>query len=139
MPPVRFKYFDLFVNAFVTVLLVSNLIAQKICVVGPFWPFSEPFYVSGAQALFPLTYIFGDVFTEVYGYTASKRAIWTGFFASILMACFSALAVWLPPRPFGRTNNPPLKCFLAPCRASSLPASLPTGAASLPTLSSWRR
>ncbi len=96
---VRFKYFDLFVNAFVTVLLVSNLIAQKICVIGPIWPMTEPVYVSGSQALFPLTYIFGDVFTEVYGYTASKRAIWTGFFASVLMAAFSALAVWLPPAP----------------------------------------
>lgn len=96
---VRFKYFDLFVNAFVTVLLVSNLIAQKICIIGPIWPMTEPVYVSGAQALFPLTYIFGDVFTEVYGYTASKRAIWTGFFASVLMAVFSAFAVWLPPAP----------------------------------------
>ncbi len=111
MPPVRFKYFDIFVTAFVTVLLVSNLIAQKICAIGPFWPFSEPFYVSGAQALFPLTYIFGDVFTEVYGYTASKRAIWTGFFASILMACFSALAVWLPPAPVWADKQPAFEMF----------------------------
>ena len=108
---IRFKYFDLFVNAFVTVLLISNLIAQKICVIGPFWPFSEPFYVSGAQALFPLTYIFGDVFTEVYGYSASKRAIWTGFFASILMAGCSALAVWLPPAPVWADKQPAFEMF----------------------------
>ena len=108
---VRFKYFDLFVNAFVTVLLVSNLIAQKICVIGPFWPFHEPVYVSGAQALFPLTYVFGDVFTEVYGYTASKRAIWTGFFASVLMAAFSAFAVWLPPAPVWADKQPAFEMF----------------------------
>ena len=108
---VRFKYFELFVNAFVTVLLVSNLIAQKICVIGPFWPFTEPVYVSGAQALFPLTYIFGDVFTEVYGYSASKRAIWTGFFASILMAAFSAFAVWLLPAPVWADKQPAFEMF----------------------------
>lgn len=107
----RFKYFDLFVNAFVTVLLVSNLIAQKICVIGPFWPLTEPVYVSGAQALFPLTYIFGDVFTEVYGYSASKRAIWTGFFASLLMAIFSAFAVWLPPAPVWADKQPAFEMF----------------------------
>ena len=108
---VRFKYFELFVNAFVTVLLVSNLIAQKICVIGPFWPLTDPVYVSGAQALFPLTYIFGDVFTEVYGYSASKRAIWTGFFASILMAAFSAFAVWLPPAPVWADKQPAFEMF----------------------------
>ena len=108
---VRFKYFELFVNAFVTVLLVSNLIAQKICVIGPFWTLTEPVYVSGAQALFPLTYIFGDVFTEVYGYSASKRAIWTGFFASILMAAFSAFAVWLPPAPVWADKQPAFEMF----------------------------
>jgi uncharacterized integral membrane protein (TIGR00697 family) len=107
----RFKYFDIFLNAFVTILLISNLIAQKIVVVGPFWPFHETFYVSGAQALFPLTYIFGDVFTEVYGYTASKRAIWTGFFASILMAACSALAVWLPPAPVWADKQPAFEMF----------------------------
>jgi uncharacterized integral membrane protein (TIGR00697 family) len=108
---VRFKYFDIFVNAFVTILLISNLIAQKICVIGPFWPLTQPVYVSGAQALFPLTYIFGDIFTEVYGYAASKRAIWTGFFASILMAACSALAVWLPPAPVWADKQPAFEMF----------------------------
>jgi uncharacterized PurR-regulated membrane protein YhhQ (DUF165 family) len=50
--------------------------------------------ISGAQLLFPTTYIFGDIFTEeVYGYGASRRAIWLGFFASailLLMACSSS-------------------------------------------------
>ena len=58
-----------------------------------------PFRFSGAKLLFPITYIFGDVFTEVYGYGASRRAIWVGFFASALLAVMGIVAVWLPPAP----------------------------------------
>jgi uncharacterized integral membrane protein (TIGR00697 family) len=88
----RFRYYDLLVHVFVVVLLISNLVGQKITAVGPF-------RISGAQLLFPITYIFGDVFTEVYGYGASRRAIWIGFFASALLAAMGLLAVWLPPAP----------------------------------------
>lgn len=77
---------------FVVVLLISNLVGQKICAVGPF-------RISGAQLLFPITYIFGDIFTEVYGYAGARRAIWMGFFASALMAVFGMLVVALPPAP----------------------------------------
>lgn len=77
---------------FVVVLLISNLVGQKICAVGPF-------RISGAQLLFPITYIFGDIFTEVYGYSGARRAIWMGFFASALMAVFGMLVVALPPAP----------------------------------------
>jgi len=80
------------VSSFVAVLLISNLVGQKICAFGPF-------RVSGAQLLFPITYIFGDVFTEVYGYAASRRAIWIGFFASGLLAVAGNLIVALPPAP----------------------------------------
>jgi uncharacterized integral membrane protein (TIGR00697 family) len=48
---------------------------------------------------FPITYIFGDVFTEVYGYSASRRAIWYGFFAEFLLVTLSYLAVVIPPAP----------------------------------------
>lgn len=72
------------------VLLISNLVGQKICAFGPF-------RISAAQLLFPVTYIFGDVFTEVYGYAASRRAIWIGFFASGLLAIMGVLTVALPP------------------------------------------
>jgi uncharacterized integral membrane protein (TIGR00697 family) len=88
----RFKYLDTLTIIFVTVLLVSNLVGQKICQVGPF-------KLSGAELLFPITYIFGDVFTEVYGYAASRRAIWLGFLAMGLMSVFGAIAVALPPAP----------------------------------------
>jgi uncharacterized integral membrane protein (TIGR00697 family) len=91
-PRHQFRFFDTLVVVFVTVLLVSNLVGPKICALGPF-------RISGAQLLFPITYIFGDIFTEVYGYAGSRRAIWLGFFGSALMAAFGMLAVWLPPAP----------------------------------------
>jgi len=92
MDPNRFKYFNHIVNAFVAVLMISNLVGPKICAIGPF-------RISGAQLLFPITYIFGDIFTEVYGYAASRRAIWTGFFASALLAAMGMITVALPPAP----------------------------------------
>ncbi len=87
-----FRYYDILVHIFVVVLLISNLVGPKICKVGPF-------LISGAQLLFPITYIFGDVFTEVYGYGASRRAIWIGFFASFLLALMGIFTVWIPPAP----------------------------------------
>ena len=89
--PVRqYRYLDLLINIFVVVLLVSNLIAAKITQVGPL-------VFSAAQMLFPITYIFGDIFTEVYGYGASRKAIWIGFLSSILLAILGLFAVYLPP------------------------------------------
>lgn len=88
----RFRYLDTFTIGFVVILLVSNLVGPKICQIGPF-------LVSGAQLLFPITYICGDVFTEVYGYAASRRAIWLGFFGMGLLAIMGQVAVALPPAP----------------------------------------
>jgi uncharacterized integral membrane protein (TIGR00697 family) len=88
----QYRYLDLLINIFVVVLIVSNLIAPKFVAAG--W-----FRFSAAQLLFPLTYIFGDVFTEVYGYSASRKAIWTGFMASAIMTAFGLFAIWLPPAP----------------------------------------
>lgn len=88
----RYKYLDWFITAFVTVLILSNLFGPKLIAIGDF-------RVGAANALFPFAYIFGDVFTEVYGYSASRRAIWSGFFASFLMVVFGQLILWLPPAP----------------------------------------
>lgn len=86
------KYLDNLIHIFVVVLMVSNLVGPKIVAVGPF-------RISGAQLLFPITYIFGDIFTEVYGYGASRRAIWTGFFASALLSIMGLITVALPAAP----------------------------------------
>jgi uncharacterized integral membrane protein (TIGR00697 family) len=90
--PSRFKYLDALTTAFVVILLVSNLVAQKICLIGPF-------AVSGAVLLFPLTYIFGDIFTEVYGFAASRRAIWLGFFGTTLLYLIGSAVIYLPSAP----------------------------------------
>ena len=88
----QYRYLDLLINIFIVVLIVSNLIAPKLVLAGGL-------KFSAAQLLFPITYIFGDIFTEVYGYSASRRAIWTGFLASATMAAFGMFAIWLPPAP----------------------------------------
>jgi uncharacterized integral membrane protein (TIGR00697 family) len=88
----RYRHLDSLTIGFVVVLLVSNLVGPKICQIGPL-------LVSGAQLLFPITYICGDIFTEVYGYAASRRAIWFGFFAMGLLAIMGQVAVALPPAP----------------------------------------
>jgi queuosine precursor transporter len=87
-----FRYFDILLSIFIVVLLISNLVGQKIVPIG--W-----FRASGAQLLFPITYIYGDIFTEVYGYAASRRAIWLGFLASALMAVMGIITVLLPAAP----------------------------------------
>lgn len=88
----QYRYLDLLINIFVVVLIVSNLIAPKMVLAGGL-------KFSAAQLLFPITYIFGDIFTEVYGYSASRKAIWTGFLASATMAAFGMFAIWLPSAP----------------------------------------
>ena len=90
--PRQFKYLDILITMFVVILLVSNLVAQKIIRIGPF-------PISGALVLFPVTYIFGDIFTEVYGYGASRRAIWLGFCGTALMWGVGALIIALPADP----------------------------------------
>lgn len=88
----RYKYLDALTTAFVVILLVSNLVAQKVCLIGPF-------AVSGAILLFPITYIFGDVFTEVYGFAASRRAIWLGFWGTVLLYAVAKLTIMIPSAP----------------------------------------
>jgi uncharacterized integral membrane protein (TIGR00697 family) len=94
-PGLHFRYFDLVMAAFVTILLLSNLIgASKPSYVvlpgGTQWSF-------GAGVLFfPVSYIIGDVLTEVYGYARARRVIWTGFAALIFMAFMSWVVVSLP-------------------------------------------
>lgn len=87
-----FRYLDILINLFVVALMVSNLVAGKLVAIGDL-------RVSGAQILFPITYIFGDIFTEVYGYAASRRAIWTGFVASSVLAAMGLIVVALPAAP----------------------------------------
>lgn len=103
-----YKHLDALTTAFVVILLISNLVAQKVCLIGPLgmgrWSIG-PFAVSGAVLLFPVTYIFGDVFTEVYGFAASRRAIWLGFFGTALLYLMGAVVIALPSAPGWRNQN----------------------------------
>jgi uncharacterized integral membrane protein (TIGR00697 family) len=94
----QYRYLDALTTTFVVVLLVANLVAQKLVRIGPIGPLPA-FTTSGAMVLFPITYIFGDIFTEIYGYAASRRAIWLGFFGTALMYGVSAFVIWLPADP----------------------------------------
>lgn len=91
MPATRtYKYYDLIMAAFVAVLLCSNLIGvHKVSYVNlPFY--GE--YIYGAGVLFfPISYLFGDILTEVYGYARSRKVIWAGFAALI----FASLMAWV--------------------------------------------
>lgn len=86
-----FKYFDLIMAAFVAVLLISNIVVVKVMRLGPLslGPLTlGPWITDGATFLFPISYIFGDILTEVYGYARSRRVIWAGFVA---IACASLI------------------------------------------------
>jgi uncharacterized integral membrane protein (TIGR00697 family) len=85
-----YKYFDLIMALFVAVLLISNVASSKILTLGPFT-------FDGGTLLFPISYIFGDILTEVYGYRRSRRVIWVGFGCAALMAGVFALVGALPP------------------------------------------
>lgn len=94
----RLRYFDYVMVAFVTILLLSNVLgAGKVAVVDlpgiGDWPF-------GAGILFfPISYVIGDVLTEVYGYARARRCIWAGFGALLFMALMAQVVVALPPAP----------------------------------------
>ena len=91
-----YRYFDLVMALFVTVLLLSNLLSSaKIVDLGvSIGTFRLSF--DAGTLVFTISYIFGDVLTEVYGYKRSRRVIWSGFAAAILMALFVWLAGVLP-------------------------------------------
>ncbi|UTC75441.1 queuosine precursor transporter [Treponema sp. OMZ 792] len=74
---------------FVGVLVLSNILAAKMVQLGPF-------VFDGGTLLFPFSYIFGDVLAEVYGYRASRKVIWTGFFMLLLMSLNIRLISVLP-------------------------------------------
>ena len=85
-----YKYFDIILGLFVAVLLISNIASTKILKLGPF-------SFDGGTIIFPLSYIFGDILTEVYGYKKSRRVIWLGFFSAFLMSAILMIVGALPP------------------------------------------
>ncbi|MFM9851323.1 MAG: queuosine precursor transporter [Sphingomonadaceae bacterium] len=95
----QFRHFDIVMAAFVAILLLSNIIgAAKLAQIGG--------YTFGAGILFfPISYVIGDVLTEVYGYARARRCVWVGFGALIFMAFMSYVVVAMPPAE-GWPNQP---------------------------------
>ncbi|MEZ5708128.1 MAG: queuosine precursor transporter [Blastomonas sp.] len=93
----HFRYFDFVMAAFVTVLLLSNVIgAAKLSVVELF---GHPYIYGAGILFFPVSYVLGDVLTEVYGYARARRVIWAGFGALLFLALMTVVVVSLPPAP----------------------------------------
>ena len=87
----EYKYFDRIMALFVMVLVVSNIASSAKIIDLGFSIFNIPLAFDAGTLLFPISYIFGDILTEVYGYKRSRRVIWTGFAALAL----SALIFWV--------------------------------------------
>ncbi len=98
-PQRQYRYFDFVMVAFVVVLVCSNLIGPaKIATIDlPLW---GPYVFGAGVVFFPISYVFGDILTEVYGYSRARRVIWSGFAALAFAALMAAIVVALPPAPF---------------------------------------
>lgn len=107
----HYRYYDLVMAAFVTVLLCSNLI-------GPAKTCSLPFPILGRNVFgagnifFPISYIFGDVLTEVYGYARARKVIWAGFGAMVFATIMSQIVIRMPPadsEPYNKIIQPAIE------------------------------
>lgn len=87
-----YDLFPVILGLFVAILLISDVVAVKVVDV---WGVS----FAGGTLLFPISYIFGDVFTEVYGYARSRKVIWTGVASTVIMSLMFALVAALPASP----------------------------------------
>ena len=93
-----YRYFEFVMAAFVTVLICSNLIGPaKIAQVEMPW---GPLVFGAGALFFPISYVFGDILTEVYGYARARRVIWAGFAGLAFASFMAAVVVALPPAPF---------------------------------------
>ena len=92
----QFRYFDLIMAVFVTVLVLSNIASSAKIVDLGFSLFKVPMAFDAGTILFPISYIFGDILTEVYGYKKSRRVIWVGFACLALSAIIFGIISGLP-------------------------------------------
>ncbi len=102
--PRRYRYYDLLLAAFVVVLLCSNLIGAGKAAVITLPVLGEVSYGAGIL-FFPISYLFGDILTEVYGYAHDRRAVWAGFAALLFAALMSLVVLSLTPAPGDYMDN----------------------------------
>ena len=103
-PARSYRYYEFVMVAFVVVLVCSNLIGPaKIAQVD--WPVVGTLTFGAGVLFFPISYVFGDILTEVYGYARARKVIWAGF-AGLAFASFMAtVVVALPPAPFWKNQE----------------------------------
>ena len=100
----NYKYYDLILGAYVCVLLCANLIgAAKVTTLH--LPLLGSVTFMAGVLFFPISYFFGDVLTEVYGYARDRRTVWAGFAALVFAAVMSMVIVKLPPADFWRDKQ----------------------------------
>lgn len=87
-----FKYYDIILAVFTAILLISNLAGTKLIAFGPI-------ITDGGAILFPISYILGDVLTEIYGYKYARRAIWVGLGVMLLAVLCFTIVRYMPPAP----------------------------------------
>ena len=87
-----FKYYDIILTVFAAILLISNLAGTKLIAFGPI-------ITDGGAILFPISYILGDVLTEIYGYKYARRAIWVGLGVMLLAVLCFTIVRYMPPAP----------------------------------------
>lgn len=97
-PERNYRYYELVMVAFVVVLLCSNLIGPAKAVQVEL-PLIGAATFGAAVLFFPISYVFGDILTEVYGYSRARRVIWSGFGALLFASAMAAIVVALPPAP----------------------------------------
>src|SRR3989442_1432551 len=99
-----YRYYEFVMAAFVTILICSNLIGPaKIAQLD--LPLVGAVSFGAGVLFFPISYVFGDVLTEVYGYARARRVIWAGFAGLAFAALMAAIVVALPPAPFWRHQD----------------------------------
>jgi hypothetical protein len=95
-PAREYRYYDLFMAAYVCILLCANLIgAAKVSTIT--LPLIGPVTFLSGVLFFPISYFFGDILTEVYGYARDRRVVWAGFGALGFASLMSAVIVHMPP------------------------------------------
>ena len=103
-PQRSYRYYEFVMAAFVTILICSNLIGPaKIAQLD--LPVVGVITFGSGVLFFPISYVFGDVLTEVYGYARARRVIWAGFGGLAFAALMAAVVVALPPAPFWKNQE----------------------------------
>src|ERR1700704_6754167 len=100
----QFKYYDFVMAAYVCILLCSNLIgpAKETTIA---LPFGASVTFGAGVLFFPISYIFGDILTEVYGYGRDRRVVWAGFASLAFASLMAAVVVHLPPSAMSRATQ----------------------------------